>query len=233
MTNAKKAAQGELSSRCCVSPAVYDAMLFACIGKRKGWVYEEVDESGLSSKYWAAPIESSTLFISGGERSAAVLAEAPKNRPLLMMSEQGVHCCCLFTFCPCVQTHRTLLPPDDEAKSQDVEESKSEAIAASISTSLPIAASIITPAPKRLRPLSEDWEAHKAWLRAGRPRHEQQQAPTKKKPATTKKKPALRQKKEFWEEYDPALDKASKYWDVEVEGQRTRTLSKPSYIWGR
>ena len=142
-----------------------------------------------------------------------------------MMSEQGVHCCCLFMFCPCGQTHRTLLPPDDEAKSQDVEESKSEAIAASIS--------FITPAPKRLRPLREDWEAHKAWLRAGRPRHEQQQAPTKKKPATTKKKPALRQKKEFWEEYDPALDKASKYWDVEVERQRTRTLSKETIVWGR
>ena len=171
----KAAKEGELSSRCCVSPAVYDALLLACIG----------------------------------EGSAAVLAEAPKKRPLVMMSEQGVHCCCLFMFCPCGQTHRTLLPPDDEVKSQDVEESKSEAIAASISTSWSIAASNITPAPKRLRPQCDGWEAYKAWVGAGRPRPEQQQA-------TTKKKPASRQKREFWEYYEPALDNASKYWDVVV-----------------
>ena len=184
----------------CVSPAVYDALLFACIGKRKGWVYELVDETLSSSKYWAAPIESSTLFISGGEGSAAVLAKAPKKRPLLMMSEReadekathrevlirspelhyvsrGVHCCCLFMFFPCVQTHRTLLPPDDEAKSQDAEESKSEAMmkvdnvpsAASIPTSLPIAATLPTPVlVQRLRPISEDWEAYHAFCRVGR-----------------------------------------------------------------
>jgi hypothetical protein len=104
-----------------------------------------------------------------------------------------------------------LHPPDDESKSEA------------------IAASIITPDAKRLRPLSEDWEGYKAWLRAGRPRLEQQQVTTKKQPASRKKKRALREKKEFWVEYDPALDKASKYWDVGVEGKRTRHLTKPSY----
>jgi hypothetical protein len=97
------------------------------------------------------------------------------------------------------------------------------------------------PAPKRQRPLSEDWEGYKAWLRAGRPRLvqllQQGWATTKKKPAsrkqeqaTTKKKPALREKKELWEEYDPALDKASKYWDVEVEGKRRRNLTSLSSV---
>ena len=131
---------------------------------------------------------------------------------------------------PGVQTHRTLLPPDDEAKSQDAEESKSEAlmkvdnvpIAASIPTSLPIAASIPTPASKRISPISVDWEDYKAWL-TGEP------APRKKKQATTKKKQASRQKREFWDYYEPALDNASKYWDVGVEGKRRRNLTKPSY----
>ena len=258
-TKAKKAAKGELSSPCCMSHAVSDAFLLACIEKRQRWVYEPVDESGSTSNYWDAPIVM-TLFdgymshiISGGEGSAAVLAKAPKKRPLQMMSEReademathgevlswspelhyvttGVHCCCLFMFFPGVQTHRTLLPPDDEAKSQDAEESKSEAlmkvdnlpIAASIPTSLPIAASIPTPASKRISPLSVDWESYKAWLK-GEP------APRKQKQATTKKKPASRQKREFWEYYEPALDNASKYWDVGVEGKRRRNLTKPSY----
>ncbi len=105
-----------------------------------------------------------------------------------------------------------LLPPDDESKSEA------------------ITASMITPDANRLRPISEDWDAYKAWLRAGRPRHQLQQATTtKKKPASRKKKRALREKKQFWVECDPALDKASKYWDVGVEGKRTQHLTKPSY----
>ena len=93
-TKAKKAAKGELSSPCCMSHAVSDAFLLACIEKRQRWVYEPVDESGSTSNYWDAPIVM-TLFdgymshiISGGEGSAAVLAKAPKKRPLQMMSER-------------------------------------------------------------------------------------------------------------------------------------------------
>jgi hypothetical protein len=92
-------------------------------------------------------------------------------------------------------------------------------IAASIPTSLHIAASIPRAASKRI---SEDWEEYKAWFK-GEP------APPKKKPATTKKKQASRKKRKFWEYYEPALDNASKYWDVVVEGQRRRNLTKPSY----
>jgi hypothetical protein len=37
-----------------------------------------------------------------------------------------------------------------------------------------------------------------------------------------------KQKRQLWE-YEPAVDSASKYWDVGVEGKRTRTLNKASY----
>ena len=37
-----------------------------------------------------------------------------------------------------------------------------------------------------------------------------------------------RAKRQLWE-YEPAVDSASKYWDVGVEGKRTRTLNKASY----
>ena len=35
-------------------------------------------------------------------------------------------------------------------------------------------------------------------------------------------------KRQLWE-YQPAVDNASKYWDVEIEGKRSRTLVKASY----
>ena len=104
-------------------------------------------------------------------------------------------------------------------------------IATSISTSLRIAASLPM-APSS--PLSVDWAAYKAWLKGGRSVDwkaykaslEDEPAPLQHKQATTKKKPASRQKRESWE---PALDNASKYWDVEVKGKRRRNLTKPSY----
>jgi hypothetical protein len=49
--------------------------------------------------------------------------------------------------------------------------------------------------------------------------------------ATNAKSPALgrrKQKRQLWE-YEPAVDSVSKYWDVGVEGKRTRTLNKASY----
>jgi hypothetical protein len=54
-----------------------------------------------------------------------------------------------------------------------------------------------------------------------------EQAHLKQKQSTTKKKRASRHKRDTWENYEPALDNASKYWDV--EGKRRRNLTQPSY----
>jgi hypothetical protein len=49
--------------------------------------------------------------------------------------------------------------------------------------------------------------------------------------ASKSNSPALgrrKQKRQLWE-YQPEVENASKYWDVEFEGKRTRTLNKASY----
>ena len=72
------------------------------------------------------------------------------------------------------------------------------------------------------QPIGVDFQAFKASVK-------DEPAPLQKKPATIKKKPASRRKREYWEYYDPALDNASKYWDVGVEGKRRTQLLKPSH----
>ncbi len=38
----------------------------------------------------------------------------------------------------------------------------------------------------------------------------------------------VREKRQLWA-YEPAVDRASKYWDVGVEGKKTRTVRTASY----
>jgi hypothetical protein len=50
--------------------------------------------------------------------------------------------------------------------------------------------------------------------------------------ASNVKRPALgrrKHKRQLWDYDEPAVDNTSKYWDVAVEGKRTRTLTKASY----
>ncbi len=129
-----------------------------------------------------------------------------------------------------------MLPPDDDAKSQDAEERKSEdiqednkPIAASIPTatqakssddeedSIPIAACIATD-PRRT---SVDFEEYKAWLNGCT---STVTVPKKKRPAPRKKK----ERRQTWA-YELAVEGPSTYWEVGVEGKRTRTTRTVSY----
>jgi hypothetical protein len=48
------------------------------------------------------------------------------------------------------------------------------------------------------------------------------------KKGTSQAKRKRKEKRQLWE-YQPAVDSASKYWDVGIEGKRSRKLAKASY----
>ncbi len=141
------------------------------------------------------------------EREADEMAthgEVLRWSPELHYVTTGLPCCCLFSFYSGVLLNRTFLPPDDEAKSQDVEERKSEDVEKSNTAT---------------QTKSVHDEADNTAIAVSLPA-----ASNEKSRALGGRKP----KRQLWE-YEPVVDSASKYWGVEVEGKRTRTLHKASY----